>query len=173
MKDTLIAIGATLQPHGLKGELKVYVEDAYEEDFLQSETVFIGIAGKKIPYFVESIRGGNALIVKFEDVNSIEAAQKIAKKTLEMRQQDMIPDDEREQPLEADYKHLDGYILWDSTLGEIGVIREIIDMPHQEMAVVSFNSAERLIPLNEQLIVSIDEHKKILKMNLPEGILEI
>ena len=173
MNDTLIAIGATMQPHGLKGELKVFVEEEYEDDLFQTDVLFIGIAGKKIPYFIENIRGGNAIIIKFEDVDTLEGAQKIAKKTIEIRLEDMIPEGERTKPLEPNFKHLEGFKLWDNAQGEIGVISEVIDMPHQEMAVVFFNSKERLIPLNEHLIVSIDEKNNILKMELPEGILDI
>ena len=173
MNETLVAIGATLQPHGLKGELKVFVEEESEDDLFQAEAVFLTIAGKKIPYFIENIRGGNALIVKFEDVDNLEAAQKIAKKTIEIRVGDRIPDALRVKPPVAEYKHLEGYEVHDKYLGKIGKISEVIEMPHQEMAIVFYNSKERLIPLNEQLIVAVDEKKQTLLLDLPEGILDI
>ncbi|MFZ4545203.1 MAG: ribosome maturation factor RimM [Saprospiraceae bacterium] len=173
MIDTLITIGATQQPHGLKGELKVFIEEQYEDDFFQTDTVFITLAGKKIPYFVENMRGGNALIVKFEDVDSLEAAQKIAKKSLEMRKQDMIAEADREEIEESEFGDLITYTIVDKQLGYIGEVLEILEMPQQEMAVVHYKLKDRLIPLNERLIISVDDKEKIINMDLPEGILEL
>jgi 16S rRNA processing protein RimM len=46
-------------------------------------------------------------------------------------------------------------------------------MPQQEIAVVVYQNKEVLIPLNEKLIVSIDEDKKVILMDLPEGLLTL
>jgi 16S rRNA processing protein RimM len=173
MNEKLVKIGATMNPHGLKGELKVFIEEQYEEDFLETDTVFLTLAGKKIPYFIEAVRGGNAMIVKFEDVDTIEAATKIAKKDMEIRATDLIPDEERELDIIETYKYLEGFMLHDESIWQIAEIDEVIDMPHQEIAVVVYQNKEILIPLNEKLIVSIDEDKKVILMDLPEGLLTL
>ena len=41
--ENLIKIGYTQKPHGLSGELKVFIEEIYEEDFMECETVFLNI----------------------------------------------------------------------------------------------------------------------------------
>lgn len=172
MNEKLIKIGATLNPHGLKGELKLFVEEQHEEDLFNTDTVFLTISGKKIPYFVESIRGGNALIIKFEDVDDINAAQRIAKKDIEIRESDLIPDDERETPLESDFEFLIGYTLFDQK-HEIGKIEDIIELPHQEMAVIQYKGKEIYVPLNENLIDKINEKQQKIIMDLPEGLLDL
>jgi 16S rRNA processing protein RimM len=45
-------------------------------------------------------------------------------------------------------------------------------MPQQEMAFLDYRGREVLIPLNEQLIISIDETQKHILMDLPEGLLD-
>ena len=57
-------IGFTNKTHGLAGELKVSVEAAYEEVFLESDRVFLDTKGAKVPFFLETARGGGELIVK-------------------------------------------------------------------------------------------------------------
>jgi 16S rRNA processing protein RimM len=46
-------------------------------------------------------------------------------------------------------------------------------MPHQEMAVVNHHNKEVLIPLNEELIINIDTTKRLIIMNLPEGLVQL
>lgn len=169
----LIKIGYTQKPHGLKGELKLVVEEQYEEDIFAAETVFIGIAGRSVPYFIENLRGGNALIVKFEDVNDIDAALKIANKTIELRKSDLIPDDEREMEEVESYSYLEGFFIIDKNLGQITEIQSVIDTSHQELALLTYNNKELFIPLHDDFIISIDEAKKEVLMDLPEGILDL
>jgi 16S rRNA processing protein RimM len=173
MDETLIKIGATQNPHALKGELKVFIEEEYEDDFLNIDTVFLTLAGRNVPYFIESIRGGNAMIVKFEDVDSIEAATKIAKKALHIRMADMIPEEERVVEEVSSFDYLQGYTMVDKTIGQLAVIEEVIEMPQQEMAVIQYLGQEKLVPLNDRFILSVDDKTKILTVDLPEGLLDL
>jgi 16S rRNA processing protein RimM len=173
MDETLIKIGATQNPHALKGELKVFIEEEYEDDFLNIDTVFLTLAGRNVPYFIESIRGGNAMIVKFEDVDSIEAATKIAKKALHIRMADMIPEEERVVEEVSSFDYLQGYMMVDKTIGQLAVIEEVIEMPQQEMAVIQYLGQEKLVPLNDRFILSVDDKTKILTVDLPEGLLDL
>jgi len=61
----------------------------------------------------------------------------------------------------------------DKTHGVLGEIKEIIEYPQQEMAAIIIKEKEVLIPLNEQLILEIDEEKKLISMDLPEGLLNL
>jgi 16S rRNA processing protein RimM len=173
MDETLIKIGATQNTHALKGELKVFIEEEYEDDFLNIDTVFLTIAGKNIPYFIESVRGGNAMIVKFEDIDTIEAAAKIAKKPIQIRATDRIPEEERIVEEISSFDYLEGYMMVDKSIGQLAVIEEVMEMPQQEMAVIQYLNQEKLVPLNDRFIVSVDDKNKIVTVDLPEGLLEL
>ncbi len=170
--EQYIRIGSTKKPHGLKGELKVFIEEDYLEDFLQARVLFLKTGSNMLPHFLKQVRGGNFLIAHFEDCDSRTAADQLAGKELFLRESDMISDEDRQ--LEADtgaYAHCVGYTLLDETLGTIGPIDRIESYPEQEMAVVWFDGKNRLVPLHLKLIVSIDEEQRLLKVDLPEGLL--
>lgn len=170
----LIAIGQLGRTHGLKGEIKAAIEEKYEEDFLEAEVVFIDIRGAAIPHFIESARGGAALIVKFEDVDDVENARLLQGcKVL------VDPDKlQHAAPSEAEqwaglYKQLEGYHIIDVHTGPVGLIHEVTEMPGQWMAILRSDTSEQLIPLHPALIQAIDEKQKTLTMNLPEGLLDL
>lgn len=168
-----VSIGFTKKPHGLKGEIKLHVEERYLEDLLNADIVILDLKGKQTPFFVEDVRVGNNIIAKFEDINTPEAAMGIASKELFLRESDLIPDDERE--IEVDippFEHCVGYMIKNEGK-EVGTINEIAEFPQQEMAIVIYNKKEILIPLNHQFIKKVDDAKKVIEMELPEGLLDL
>ena len=68
--ESYVSIGYTRKPVGIKGELRLHVEERYLEDFLQAKVLFLEMGGAPVPYFVESIRIAKTPIVKFEDILS-------------------------------------------------------------------------------------------------------
>jgi 16S rRNA processing protein RimM len=173
MLGKLVQIGFTKKPHGLKGELKLHIEDKYLEDLMEADVVVLQIKGKPTPFFVEDIRMGNAIIGKFEDVDTPEAALSIANKELSLREEDIIPDDLREIEVEGmRYDRCIGYTIFDGD-NEIGQILEVLEYPQQEMAVIEYEGREVLIPLNTAFIVKQDDKAKKFMMDLPDGLLEL
>lgn len=173
--DEYIEIGTTKKPFGVHGDLKVDVAEAFLEDFLQAKILFISVKGKPVPYFVEEIKVKGAPLVKFEEVDNKEVAGKIGGSKLYLRSQDVIPEEQRQLVVEEalEFGRLVKYKIVEEQLGEIGIIEEVVEFPQQEMAVVRYKKKEVLIPLNDSLIVSLDQEQRILTMKLPEGLLEI
>ncbi|MEL6865956.1 MAG: ribosome maturation factor RimM [Bacteroidota bacterium] len=173
--DTYIPIGYTKKTYGIKGELKFYVEPKYLEDLLQTEVVFLAIDGAPVPYFIEYISLEHTQLLKFEEVDDREAALAIVGSQLSLREQDLIPEEERQLEVvdELVFGYCVGFQVVDEQLGPIGRIEEVLEYPQQEMASVPFEGRELLIPLNEQFIQNIDEEKKQVLMALPEGLLQL
>ncbi len=167
--ETFVEIGKTLKPHGVKGELKVSVEDAYWEDFNNTKAVFITTLGQKLPYFVKQIQdANNATILKLEGIDTKEMALSLSSMPIFMRDADVSVEVTEEGLV---YGFLEGYLIKDKMLGDVGKIEEVIELPQQEMAVVIYENKEILIPLNEHLIIEIDEKLERVLMDLPEGLL--
>ena len=174
-EQTYVNIGYTRKAHGLAGEIKFSIEEQYLEDFLKNERIFIGVKNLKIPYFIANVRGKGELIVHLEDVNDRDAAQALQSKEIFLREQDILTDREREIEVPDDsleYEHLSGFLITDKSLGEIGCIDEVLEMPQQEMAFLRYKNREVLIPLNDQFILEIDEKNQVVRMDLPEGMLD-
>jgi len=172
--EKYISIGYTKKTKGVKGELKIEVEDIYWEDFQKSTVVFLLQKGKEMPFFIEKIIDEKELLLKLEDVDSKEAAHDLTSKEMWLRASDVS---EKEEVLETQsdlqFGHLVNYQIEDQTLGNVGIIKEVLEFPQQEMAIIFIEEKEILIPLNEELITKIDEANRVVAMDLPEGILEL
>ncbi|MBL7782954.1 MAG: 16S rRNA processing protein RimM [Saprospiraceae bacterium] len=170
-----VLIGHTRKAHGLAGELKLSIEERYIEDFLKNERIFLDVKGTKIPYFIANVRGKGELILQLEDVADRDAALMLQGREVFLREKDLLHDSERELEFEEEtleYEHLKGYTLVDQTLGPIGAIDEVLEMPQQEMAFLKYRNREVLVPLNEQLIVRVDKPARQVIMDLPDGLLD-
>ncbi len=172
-EQVFISIGFTRKTHGVKGELKCSVGEDFEEIVTKKGRVFLDQRGRKLPYFVESIRGAGEPIIKFEDVNNREDALLLQAREMFLLEADLPLDFIVEDEEELVFGYLKGYGLVDKTLGPVGVIDEVMEMPQQEMAVVRYKGREVLIPLNERLITKIDEAERKVWLDLPEGLLDM
>ena len=175
MKNNIL-VGHTKKAFGTKGEIRLFVEAEFVEDILVATVLFIEKEGKAIPYFVEEVKMLDTLVVKLEEVDSKEVAAKLAGKSILLRSQDVRPEEDRLIPLENNglfYSQYIGFEVIDEMLGRIGTIERVEEFPQQEMGVLSYQTKEILIPLNETLIVNINEKEKTIKMDLPEGILDL
>ena len=167
-----IQIGFTKKTHGVSGELKIAIDEVFEDLFLSAERVFIEVKGNKMPFFIENIRGGGELIVHFEDVTNKDQALLIQSKGV------FLPSSEVPASLEIEddsleYSHLEGFSMIDKEAGVVGTIEEVLDMPQQEMALIVFKHREILIPLNDALILKIDKKQKTVHVELPDGLLDL
>ena len=170
MIGELIKVGKTKKPHGTNGELKLQIYEEYEDDFNNAKVIFLGV-GSPTPFFVESIRGELFPILKLEDIDDRTRAFDHANKEIFLRKEDI--GQKQEEVSDLEYYGLIGFSIMDETLGAIGEIEDVIEMPQQEMAVLIIKKREVLIPLNENLIVKITKEKKEVKMDLPEGLVEL
>jgi 16S rRNA processing protein RimM len=169
-----IQIGYTRKPHALKGEIKLQIEEAYLEDLLETDVILLDIKGQQMPYFIEDIRVGNAIIAKFETIDTPEAATAIANKALFLRNSDILADEEREFEPQGllQFARCVGYTIYNGD-AIVAPIEEVLEFPQQEMAVVTYQEREVLIPLHEAFIKNINAEEKIIVMELPEGLLEL
>ncbi|MDZ7880653.1 MAG: hypothetical protein U5L45_23460 [Saprospiraceae bacterium] len=172
--DKLVKIGFTRKPHGLKGEIKLQIDEQYLEDLMETEVVLLTIKGKPIPYFIEDIRVGNALIAKFEDVDTVELANDIASKEMSLREADILADEERTYEVEQGMEYADcvGYKIIDGDV-LVGEIEEVVEFPQQEMAILTREGKDVLIPLNVAFVLKRDDTSKTIFMELPKGLLDL
>jgi len=171
--EKYISIGYTKKTKGVKGELKIKVEDIYLEDFLNSDVVFLLQHKKEMPFFIEKISNEKELLLKLEDIDSKETAHDLTSKEMFLRESDISEKEEVEVESDLVFGHLVNYQLEDETLGKVGEIAAILEYPQQEIAVVNFQEKEILIPLHEALILEINEESRVVRMDLPEGLLEL
>lgn len=163
-------IGSVLKTKGLKGEMQLYIDFDGLED-VDFDAIFIEIAGKLAPFFVESIkyRSDNQAYLYLEDVDTVEKAAPLVKKDIYLPNK-LKP---KKKKKEFTLRDLKGFTAIDENEGELGEISDIHEYPQQLVATVTYKGCEVLFPLNEEIITGIDVVKEILHVDLPEGLLEI
>lgn len=163
-------IGYISKARGLKGELQLFFEfDDYVE--LELDTVFIGMDGKLVPYFVERVKilPNRTAYVFFDDVDHIDKAQPL------LRKQVFLPNSKLPERHPDDFRLTDlkGYTVVDKTYGTLGEIAEVHQYPQQHVAAVMHKGNELLFPLADEWMLSVDKERSVLEVDLPEGLIDI
>ncbi len=163
-------IGMTLKPVGHAGEIKVQIDEPYQEIASNLKVVLLDLNGDKVPFFIEWCRELNTLVYKFEEVNNPESAKTIGLCLIYALKRDLgkdlIPD-------QKSWDHLEGWIITDSNQSIHMVIEKIEAYPQQDMAVANFGDKEVLIPIVDSFILEVDQKERILVMDLPDGLLDL
>lgn len=158
---------------GVDGTLKIKIDPSFLPQLQAAEVVFIETIGNKLPYFLEKLTLDSPAAIKFEDINSKEEAQIIAGQKLYLE----LATEEVKGPLGspgiAHWSDLVDFLLEDEILGELGLIREIYELPQQWMASIDYKGEEALIPLNETFVKEIDAEGKIIVTRLPDGLMDL
>ena len=171
--EELFEIGRTSKSHGLEGGIRFDIKDEFLEDFLSVEVVFIEQKGQPVPYFIEEVKGIH-FVVQLEGIKTKEQAKELAKKKVFIRKESLIPEDQKTYVAPAaEYEPYVGYMVEEAALGEIGLIREIVEYPEQELALIEYKEKEILIPLNDTFIKGINDADQKIFMSLPEDMIAI
>ena len=159
-------MGTFQKPVGLEGELKADIREEFQEEFVQSDHVFILEHGNFVPWFIEDMRYSGFLIVKLEEIDTPEAASRFTLTDIYIKSSTIASPELKSRIGKQNWV---GYRVYDDKT-ILGVIEEVVLYPGQELASITYNDKKILIPLADALITSVDKEKKNLYMSLPEGL---
>lgn len=169
MKSTdleFITTGRILTALGIKGKLKVKIETDFPQRFAPGAKIYIN----RQPMTINSAEWHRGkLIIKIDTIDSIEDAQKLQGKTLEIHRSQVHP-----LP-EGQYYHfqLIGLEVW-TTQGELlGNVTEILTAESNDNYVVRGAKGEILIPAIEDVIKSVDLDQGRMTIEAIEGLLSL
>lgn len=165
-----ISLGRILKIQGYDGTLTVKLDKDHIENIPAMESVFIEIDGKPVPFFISSsvYEGGDILKLRLDGYGSYEKASGLAGCAIFL-----TSGGEKREPSSAN-GNIDGFrvLLKDKTL--IGDIEEIIKNPGQDlMKIISPEKKEILIPFHRDFIVRLDEKKKTITVQIPDGLIDL
>ncbi|MDQ3140722.1 MAG: hypothetical protein M3Q56_00580 [Bacteroidota bacterium] len=169
----LVELGYIGKTHGFKGEVHAYIHENFEDYVLEIGVLFLNVRGNDIPFFIESHRYTDVLLLKFKEVDSMEAARLLTNKAIYLDEsrfpKKIINLLKKEKNLEG----LENFILKDINSQQVKEIISIEQFPSQLMATIKHEDRQLMIPIHEDWIVEINEADKIVVMNLPEGIFDL
>lgn len=169
LENNILRVGSTQKPYGIKGEIILLFSN---EEFAEvdSNYYFLMIDGIPVPFFIEdfTFTASNIARIKFEDIEDEIAASKYVNLEVYLPRElvgDIVNNTDN------DWHIFVGYEVVDERDNLLGVIKDVDDSTINILFILSSGDDELLIPATEDFIYAIDEENKVLKMNLPEGLI--
>lgn len=171
-KDDCYQVGHITKTHGVSGELVLFLDVDNPDEYADLESVLLDVRGELIPYFIESIAivKGSRAIIAFEDVDTIEQAERLINCGA------FLPPDELEPITDETrfyFHEIVGYRVVDAEAGELGIVQGVYAMNAQDLIAMDYEGREVLIPINSDIVRTVDRATKKLNVTLPDGLLAI
>jgi 16S rRNA processing protein RimM len=163
-------IGKLTKLHGYEGEALFVANEDLPKKIEKTEWMFFVIEGLPVPFFVSNIklRTETSAIVKLADVNNSEEVQKLIGLEVLI---EISNKGKKSKPFSR--LNVDGYIVTDFKFGKIGIAKTVLNFQENYLLQVFDNNREILIPVNEFNIGEINDSKKTIQVNIPDGLLEL
>lgn len=165
--EEVYRIGRLGKAHGVKGEVSFQFEDDIF-DRMDADYLVLDMDGILVPFFMEEyrFRSDSLALVKFCDVNSQERASELTGCDVFFPRALAEEDDDQ-----LSLASLVGFDIVEADNNKkVGVIAAIDD----STANVLFELEDgRLIPATDNLITDINTKERTIKMEIPEGLLEL
>jgi len=154
----MLPVAKILKSNGTEGDILIGLLSIDAEEINTEEPVFVEFDGLPVPFFIEKLtpRGNTRAIVHLTDVDSLADAEELVGRQICLDGDDSANDEE----------DFTGWSLYDNDR-LVGIIDGQEDIPGNPCLCI----ADALVPLHEDFIVSADPEKRVLVMNLPEGLL--
>ncbi len=164
---SLVAVARIIKPFGLRGEVKLHLladlkDFLTYQEFLVKEKFFLR---RLVPV---STRGGGTIML-FEGYASRDDAEALRGKTLYIREEDLLEKNHIDEFYSFD---LEGLSVVDINDIEIGIVREMVDLNGRWYLDVA-GERDVLIPFVKPLVKRVEWQSKIVRVDLPEGFLDI
>ena len=158
-------IGQVLKSNGRDGELLVSFTGIAPEEIDLEEPVFIEFDGLPVPFYFEAFtqRGNSRALVRLTGVHNLTDADELAGAVL-YAEDDLYEDEEED---------LTGWTVLDADGTKVGTVSAHEDIPGNPCIWVETGHGESLLPLREELVLDVDETEKTLRMEIPEGLLDL
>ncbi len=163
-------LGHISRLHGYKGELIAVFDTDRAEDYYELESIFLDLKGELVPFFIEEMARNpkGHFIIRLEDVDPEEAVSLVGRKIY--LPQEILPELEGKQFY---YHEIIGFTALDENLGPIGIIEHVIDQTAQPIFLIEKDGKEILIPAVDEIIQEIDRINKVIKLQCPDGLVEL
>lgn len=161
------AIGKIINTHGIKGELKLYPLtddlsrfDSLEEAYIGEEKLKVNVVGVKY--------NKNLPIIRFSEFNNINQVLKFKEEYLYVDDENLVELPENRyfvfDLIDCKVEDMDG--------NYIGIVKDVIDNPTNDVYVIKDDKNEYLVPAIKEFVKDIDITNKLIRINPIEGMIE-
>lgn len=172
-QEDVFKIGKLAKTHGLKGEISFrFDSDIFDQ--VDCPYLILKVDNILVPFFIKEYRfkGSETALMIFEGIESEEKASKLQGLEVYFPRQYHIEASE-DQDLDYSWDYFIGMTAIDQQAGILGTIVEVDTQTMNTLfRIESDNGEEHIIPAVEEFILNIDDLKKEIELNLPEGLIE-
>lgn len=169
--ENLLQVGAILDTHGLRGEVKVFptTDDPGRYDYLE-DVILKDKSGKQITLVVEKVRYfKNLVIVKFKDLDNINDVEQYKKCNLYVTRENAVE-------LEADeyfVADLIGLMAKTDEGEELGQIKDVLTTGANDVYVIDTKEGELLVPAIHDCVQEVDLEAGVMMLHLLPGLRDL
>ena len=161
----MLRVAQVLKSNGTDGGLLLSFLDILPEDIDLEEPVFIEFDGLPVPFYFESFtpRGNNRSLVHLTGVHSLKDADELAGAA--------VWADYFEEESDEDFT---GWTVLQADGSVVGTVADYEDIPGNPCLWITLpDNRQVLVPLHQDLILSVDANRHRLTLEIPEGLLEL
>jgi 16S rRNA processing protein RimM len=170
-KDDFFYFGKILNTYGNTGQLMAFLDVDEPAKYHKLESVYVDLDSERVPFFISSLepKSGRKVLLRFEDVNSIDDAEPFAGRKLYLPMS-MLP---RLSGNRFYHHEVIGFRIIDEQHGDIGTVESVLEMPTQSLFQIRSGTREILVPVTDTILLKVDRRKRELRIAAPAGLIEL
>lgn len=166
--EQMLAVGRIVKLFGDRGEVNLALYDDFPDDFnWEEQPLFTKVDSMVVPLFFDSFarRGATGAVASIADIDTPYRAGMLTGKELYIE----TDDDEEEESFEPE--DLIGFNV-ETDYGN-GKVTDFYDSDVNPLFEITVDGKECLVPAVEEFVEHIDIDRHTIRMNLPEGLLDL
>lgn len=170
-KEACFYLGKIVSKYSFKGEVLVKLDTDDPQAYENMESVFVSLGNNLVPFFIDRCRlhKSDLLRIDFEEVKTEDEADRIMGRELYLPLE-FLP------KLEGNkfyYHEVIGFSVIDKDHGDIGTVMAVNDSTAQALFEIEGKGKRILIPINDDIITSVDRSTKTIHITAPEGLIDL
>ena len=167
MSEEYFRIGVITEPHGVRGEVKVYPTTDDPVHLKKVKEYYIqGAEGMELFHLQGMKLQSDRIILKFKEITDRDMAEKLRKKELFVERADAVPLDEDEYYI----SDLEGLSVYEND-EKIGTLAEVLRTGANDVyRIEKTDGSELLLPAIKQCVLKVDVREGRIDVSVMEGL---
>lgn len=167
-KEELYRIGVITEPHGIKGEIKVYPTTDDPMRIKKIKEIYLDMGKELIPLHPVSVKAQkNLIILKVEEYNDRNAVEVLRKKELFVTRENTVKLKKDEYLIDD----LIGLKAIDEDGNEVGTVKDVLETGANDVYEIErTDGTELLLPAIKQCILEVNVEEGYMKVFVMPGL---
>jgi 16S rRNA processing protein RimM len=167
MKNLVHPIATITTTSGLTGDVRLRPLSRYFDDYIEDKNLMLGFSpDTSEDVRLEIVTGmGKKRRFKFEGVDTVSDAEKIVGQTI-------FIEASREDQINMIGKDLLGYEVFSESGDLVGILKDVMWLPHSDVYVITNGGKELLIPVIPEVVKGINHEQGVIVISPMEGLLD-